>query len=141
MRIARIGACVALLLLTACGAAPAEQVATPAPKQRQLSNFEKAKAMVDDMAARMEQLTIDVEGAHGDQDRIRVLGEDFKAYAERQKAIGETINAALTLEEKREIEAYARQRIGPLVQRFVQALKEARGTEQGAADEGETGTD
>ena len=75
-------------------------------------NIKKAKAMVDKMAARMTQMLNDIEAAKGDQAKIKEIGEKFRKDSEATKVEGEALNKAMSPDEKKSVETYARGKNG-----------------------------
>ncbi|HAN30528.1 MAG TPA: hypothetical protein DCQ06_02930, partial [Myxococcales bacterium] len=115
-------------------AAPAAAKAAEAPKAGEAAkpagpdteNIKKAKAMIDTMAARMTKMLGEVEAAKGDQDKIKAIGEDFKKFAESNKTEGEALNKAMSAEEKKTVESYARSKMAPLMGRFMAVMMKNR---------------
>lgn len=93
----------------------------------------KAKALVDKMAGKMEEMLKAVEGAGGDQEKIKAIGEKFKAFAEANKTEGEALNKALKPEEKKVVDGYARKKMAPLMGKFMAVMMKNRPAPGGAA--------
>ncbi len=97
-------------------------------------NVVKAKALVDKMAGKMEEMLKEIEGAKGDQAKIKEIGEKFKKFAESNKTEGEALNKALKPEEKKTVDEYARKKMAPLMGKFMAVMMKARpGAPGGAA--------
>ena len=89
-------------------------------------NVVKAQALVDKMAGKMEEMLKEVEGAGGDQAKIKEIGEKFKTFAESNKTEGEALNKALSPEEKKVVDGYARKKMAPLMGKFMAVMMKNR---------------
>lgn len=109
-------------------AKPAEKKAAEGEKKAEAggANVVKAKALVDKMAGKMEAMLKEVEGAGGDQAKIKEIGEKFKKFAESNKTEGEALNKALSPEEKKVVDGYARKKMAPLMGKFMAVMMKNR---------------
>ncbi|MCO4761122.1 MAG: hypothetical protein KC502_06430, partial [Myxococcales bacterium] len=119
----------------AAEAKPAEKKAAEGEKKAEAGgdNVAKAKALVDKMAGKMEEMLKEVEGAGGDQAKIKAIGEKFKKFAESNKSEGEALNKALKPEEKKTVDEYARKKMAPLMGKFMAVMMKNRPAPGGAA--------
>jgi len=103
---------------SAAVAAPAEMVAG--------DNVGKAKAMIDKMVGQMEKMVGEVEAAGSDEAKVKAIGEKFKGQAEGMKAEGEALNKALTDAEKKTVEAYGKEKMGPIMGKLMAAMMKSQ---------------
>ncbi len=88
-------------------------------------NVSKAKAMIDNMTATMEKMLVDLEAAGGDQAKMTAVGESFKKATESMKEEGDKLNAAMSDAEKAIVEEYAKEKIAPVMGKYVATLQMA----------------
>ena len=89
-------------------------------------NLTKAKAMVDKMADSLNKMVSDVEAAGNDTAKIKEIGENFKKNGESMKSEGEALQKVLTDDEKKTLETYGREKIGPLMGKLMAAMMKAQ---------------
>ena len=121
---------------------PPAAAAAPAPAPAGADNLVKAKALIDRMAADLDRMTTEVEGAGTDQAKIKGIGDKFKVQAEAMKSEGEALRKNLSEAENTELEGYAKEKITPLTGRLMAAMMKAQASAQdpgGAAPAPETG--
>ncbi len=82
--------------------------------------------MVDRMADSLNKMVADVEAAGTDTAKIKEIGENFKKNGEAMKAEGEALQKVLTDDEKKVLEAYGREKIGPLMGKLMAAMTKAQ---------------
>ncbi len=109
----------------AAPAAGADAAAAPAPAGGS-ENLTKAKAMVDRMADALNKMVADVEAAGNDTAKIKEIGENFKKNGEAMKTEGEALQKVLTDDEKKALEGYGREKIGPLMGKLMAAMMKAQ---------------
>ncbi len=85
-----------------------------------------AKQLVDEMAASLHAWIAEVKAAGADTVRIRQIGDTFKKNSEAMKARGEALQGNLTAAEKKHLEAYGREKIGPLMGQLMAAIVKAQ---------------
>ncbi len=81
-----------------------------------------ARALVDQLAQAVRQLTTQVRQARHDEARVRALAQDFQAIAKRHKARETPVHARLTAAQRRRVDVYAKGTLGPLMKRFTAAV-------------------
>ena len=90
------------------------------------ANLTKAKAMVDKMADLLNQMVADVEAAGNDTAKIKDIGEAFKKNGESMKIEGEALQRVLTNGQKKALDTYGREKIGPLMGKLMAAMMKAQ---------------
>ena len=111
----------------AAAAAPAEGAdAAAAAPAGGTENLTKARAMVDKMAESLNKMVADVEAAGNDTAKIKEIGENFKKNGESMKSEGEALQKVLTDDEKKTLETYGREKIGPLMGKLMAAMMKAQ---------------
>jgi len=85
-----------------------------------------AKAMIDKMAGKMEKMVAEVEDAGSNEAQVKAIGEKFKADAESMKAEGEALNRRLSGSEKKEVEAYGKEKMGPIMGKLMGAMMKSQ---------------
>lgn len=128
----RILLAITLILLEVPQARAAPPHALHAPSSPTLA---KARALIDRLARDLEHMTLEVERAGTDQDRIRAIGEKFRKSAEAMKTEGEALRKKLTEAENRELETYAKTKIAPLTGRLLAAMMKAQMAPQPSSEE------
>ena len=86
--------------------------------------------MVDKMADALNQMVSDVEAAGNNTAKIKEIGENFKKNGEEMKAEGEALQKVLTDDEKKQLETYGREKIGPLMGKLMAAMMKAQAAQQ-----------
>lgn len=85
-----------------------------------------AMEAVDKLVAMVEKVVLEVEAA-GDSDvKIKAIIDKFKSQSESFAAQAETLIKALNEEEKSELDLYGREKIAPLMERFMAAMTKAQ---------------
>lgn len=102
-------------------AAPTGDDATGAPALGS-ENLGKARAMVDKMAEALTKMVADVDAAGNDTAKIKEIGEAFKRNVAAMEAEGEALQKALTDDQKKTLEGYGRDKIGPLTRKLMAAM-------------------
>ena len=87
-----------------------------------------AKQLVDEMAASLQPMIADVKAAGTDTARLRQIADAFKKNSEATKARGEAMQGNLTAAERKQLEAYGREKIGPLMGQLMSAMVKAQAT-------------
>lgn len=105
---------------------PSEPVEPPGDP----ADLEAARAMVDEMRDALAQMVVDVEAAGTNAAKIKQIGDDFKKNGEALKARGEILQAKLNDEQKKNLEAYGREQIGPLMGKLMAAMMKAQSASQ-----------
>ena len=113
--------------------ASAAAPAAPAAPAAGSDNLNKAKAMVDKMADALNKMVADVEAAGTDTAKIKEIGEAFKKNGEAMKSEGEALQKVLTDDEKKTLEGYGREKIGPLMGKLMAAMMKAQAASAPAA--------
>jgi hypothetical protein len=85
-------------------------------------NVTKAKTLIDKMTVELEKMIVEVEAAGGDEAKVKAIGEKFKASADSMKVEGEELSKKLNDEEKKQVEAYGREKMTPLMGRLMAAM-------------------
>ncbi len=86
----------------------------------------QAMALVDNLAVIMHESFTKLEAAGGDQAKVKVIGEKFKVRAESDTAEGKALCEALTPDEKKVVENYARKKLAPLMSKFMSVMIKKR---------------
>jgi hypothetical protein len=103
--------------VAAPAAAPAAAAAAPAS-----GGLPRAKALVDQMTGEIAKHIEQVEAAGTDQVRIRAIGEDLKRSLEGSRGEGEELVKKLSETEKKELDAYAKEKIQPIYGKLMSVM-------------------
>ena len=105
-------------------AAPAAAAAPAAPAAGAAASgaLPRAKELVDKMTGEIAKRIDEVEAAGNDQARIRTIGEDLKRALEGTRTEGEELVKKLNEAEKKELDAYAKEKIQPIYGRLMSVM-------------------
>ncbi len=81
---------------------------------------------VDKLVAMVEKVVQEVEAAGDSDAKIKAIIDKFKTQSESFAAQAETLIKALTEDEKGELDLYGREKIAPLMERFMAAMTKAQ---------------
>ena len=86
------------------------------------ANLQRAKQLVDKMTGEIDAHIRDVEAAGDDQVKVRAIGEDLKRALEGSRVEGEELVKKLNETEKKELDAYAKEKIQPIYGRLMSVM-------------------
>lgn len=93
----------------------------------------KSRELVDQMAVKMKSMVEEVEAAAGDKTKIQAISDKFRSFAESHRVQGEALSKAMNEAEKKEVAAYAKTALAPLMSRMMAELMKAMAPAGGAA--------
>ena len=90
------------------------------------SDLDRAKVQVDSMVREMQRMIERMKRVGDNPRRLARMSKRFQRYAERMKKRGDQITKDLSKSDKKELEAYAKKEVEPLIGDFVAAMVKAQ---------------
>ena len=108
--------------------APAVKLAAPpAPTGPTSPALGEGKKLIDETAVAMGKFVGELKGAGGDKAKIDALKKKFSADNAALKKRGEAIKGKLTPADQKALQAYAKQKLAPIMQQMFAVMMAAKG--------------